>query len=101
MHSSPSPQHMNHECQRLQQQVARDGGTQNLSQTDLAFLEAYCGYQDDILPKVADANLSNDGGIDESAHVHEGNLFGDPNAGCPDDPADANPAAPDPAITRK
>ncbi len=101
MHSTPPSVDTSKECQRLKQLVDRDGGIQNLSQTDLAFLETFCHFEDDPLPAVQNANLSADSGIDESAHIRESTSFGDPNAGRPDDPDDANPAAPDPAITRQ
>jgi hypothetical protein len=74
--------------------VEHDGGTHNLSHTDLAFYQTFCETESNALPHRQVAGLDRDGGIDESAHIEEDTLFGDPNAGRPDDPDDANPSSP-------
>jgi hypothetical protein len=101
MNSTSTQNDMARECERLKQQVERDAGTHALSQTELAFLESYCGYKKDELPEVPGAMLSKPAGVDNSGGGDTGTIFDDPDAGTPDDPADANPAAPDPAIVRK
>lgn len=101
MPTTPDQGHMDQECRRLWEQIERDGSTAKLSQTDLAFLQTYCAKRQADIAPTQGAGLLDDDGIDESAHIREGTMFGDPNAGTPDDPADANPNAPDPAITRQ
>lgn len=91
MNSTSSSADQMQACQRLRQQVDQDGGTQHLSPTDLAFYQTFCDAGNDALPGKQAAELGRDNAIDESAHIPEGTLFGDPNAGRPDDPADANP----------
>lgn len=101
MNDPANQEDMNRQCQRLQQQVERDGGTQNLSQTDLAFYESWCGQAQHALPDAPTAALDAPQGVDESGGDDTGTIYGDPYAGTPDDPDDANPASPDPAIVRK
>lgn len=82
------------ECRRLRQQVEGDGGTHNLSHTDLAFYQTFCEAENNAALHRSASGLDRDGAIDESAHIEEDTLFGDPNAGRPDDPDDANPSTP-------
>jgi hypothetical protein len=88
----PSQTSQPEQCRRLQQQVERDGGTHNLSQTDLAFYQTFCEVGESARAPGQASALEHDSGIDESAHIYEDTLFGDPNAGLPDDPDDANPS---------
>lgn len=90
----PSQSSQPEQCRRLQQQVENDGGTHNLSHTDLAFYQTFCETGSHATAHHEADGLEQDGRIDESAHIEEGTLFGDPNAGRPDDPDDANPATP-------
>lgn len=89
------------ECQRLREKIDRDGGTGNLSATELAFFQSVCspGYED--LSEPADVVFAATPTIDNSGGNSDGTIMDDPDAGRPDDPDDANPAAPDPAITKE
>lgn len=91
MTSLPSQTVQSDPCRRLQQQVEEEGGTHNLSHTDLAFYQTFCEAAGNVRQRHQVTALEEDGGIDESAHIVEDTLFGDPNAGRPDDPDDANP----------
>ena len=89
------------ECQRLREKIQHDGGTNQLSATELAFFQAVCspGYEDLSAP--ADVVFVASPTIDNSGCNPGGTIMDDPDAGRPDDPDDANPAAPDPAITKE
>lgn len=91
MTTIPSQTSQPEQCRRLQQQVEQEGGTHNLSQTDLAFYQTFCETAHQSKAHRQATALDHDGGIDESAHVLEGTSFGDPNAGRPDDQDEANP----------
>ena len=65
MTSIPSQTNAPNECRRLQQQVERDGGTHNLSQTDLAFFQTFCETDHDALPHQKATGLNGDNAIDE------------------------------------
>lgn len=92
MTTIPSQTSQPEQCRRLQQQVESEGGTHNLSHTDLAFYQTFCEAAPQAKARRQGTNLEQDGGIDESAHIMESTSFGDPNAGRPDDPDDANPS---------
>lgn len=96
----PSQSTQPEQCRRLQQQVEDEGGTHNLSQTDLAFYQTFCEVQDNAAADRRTSALEHDSGIDESAHIEEDTTFGDPNAGRPDDPDDANPSRYGRAVTQ-
>lgn len=92
-------------CQALRERIAREGGSDQLSATDLAFLQTFCetdaGIDPDPLASADTRLLDQGGAVDTSAGIQEGTIFGDPDAGRPDDAADANPAAPDPAMLKR
>lgn len=100
MTAIPSQSTQPEQCRRLQQQVEQDGGTHNLSQTDRAFYQTFCESGTSSADHRQTDALERDGGIDESAHIFEDTMFGDPNAGRPDDPDDANPSHHGRAVTQ-
>lgn len=89
------------ECERLRNVVERDGGTENLSPTELAFLQSVCKAGREGLAKAEDVVFASTPTLDNSGGNPGGTIMDDPDAGRPDDPDDANPAAPDPAITKE
>lgn len=89
------------ECQRLQGMIAAGKGMDALSPTELAFFQTFCQASNAEVKLPDDVVIASTSGIDQSNGVDSNTLFDDPDAGRPDDPGDANPAAPDPAITRE
>lgn len=89
------------ECERLKEIVERDGGTENLSPTEFAFLQSVCKPGHTGLSNADDVVFASVPTIDNSVGNPSGTIMDDPDAGRPDDPDDANPAAPDPDITRE